>query len=423
MTRINPWIVILVMSFAFSSWIDLMGVWVEFPILVHLLPEGWNLPSYVVVLVQCAMITPIAYSVVNKICPGNTQRREVFMAYFIMAIGFLALLMLSIFWQETVHIAGADRSLAALTLIFLLSMVDTTSCIVYLPYMSRFKEHYIPAYIAGEESGGLITGVVGLIQGAGGEAVCNNVTVHHYNETLRMNYTEHMIDITHREPRFSVTVFFVFLMFMMALSALSFSILNFSTFAKREKVGKFGLQPESKELEATIHGVLILLCATLMWCSFFIFGLFPTLQSYSTLPYGSMTYTLGVRLICVFNPLAALLALFVRMRSVAKLLGLVVLSSVLVVYHIVLATMSPHPPLKHTALGSFIVVFTAITLAACNAYARACITTLLRSEGGHRALLLGGGAIQAGAFFGGIMGFLLVNVFSLFEHEPPCGNL
>jgi riboflavin transporter 2 len=231
--NINPLIVALVMCFAFSSWIDMIGVYVQLPIIVHILPEGWTLPSYVIVLIQCAMITPLIYTAVNKLCPGNTHRREVFMAYFIMSVGFVALLLLSIFWKYTVFVAGADRSIPALTLIFLLAMVDTTSCIVYLPYMSRFKADYIPAYVAGEELGGLLTGIVGLIQGAGGEAICNNVTVNTYNATLGLNFTESHMEMTHKEPRFSVSVFFLFLMSLMAVSTASFSILNFSKFAKK----------------------------------------------------------------------------------------------------------------------------------------------------------------------------------------------
>ena len=36
----------LVIVFAMASWIDINGVWVELPLLVPRLPEGWGLPSY-----------------------------------------------------------------------------------------------------------------------------------------------------------------------------------------------------------------------------------------------------------------------------------------------------------------------------------------------------------------------------------------
>ena len=37
---------VLVIVFAMASWIDINGVWVELPLLVPKLPEGWGLPSY-----------------------------------------------------------------------------------------------------------------------------------------------------------------------------------------------------------------------------------------------------------------------------------------------------------------------------------------------------------------------------------------
>jgi riboflavin transporter 2 len=71
----------------------------------------------------------------------------------------------------------------------------------------------------------------------------------------------------------------------------------------------------------------------------------------------------------------------------------------------------------------YLQVFTAVAPQAMCAYARACISTVLRSEGGHKALLFGGGSIQCGAFFGGLVGFLVVSVFQVFEQELPCSHL
>ena len=223
---VDPVVATLVVCFALSSWIDMNGVWVELPILVHTLPEGWSLPSYIIVIIECAMITPFLYALINKFCPGNIAHREVIMAYVIMSVGLVSLVFLTFFWDYTAHVAGEERSMAVLVLIFSLAMVDTTSCVVYLPYMARFKEHYIPAYIAGEEMSGFITGLVGLIQGAGGDAVCSYETKFFMNETSGMNYTETMVSAVPNSPRFSVSVFFVFLSLVMVLSIVSFSLLN-----------------------------------------------------------------------------------------------------------------------------------------------------------------------------------------------------
>ena len=43
---------LLAVLFGISSWISINGLWVELPLLVQELPEGWALPSYLSVIVQ-----------------------------------------------------------------------------------------------------------------------------------------------------------------------------------------------------------------------------------------------------------------------------------------------------------------------------------------------------------------------------------
>ena len=43
---------LLAVLFGISSWISINGLWVELPMLVNELPEGWALPSYLSIIVQ-----------------------------------------------------------------------------------------------------------------------------------------------------------------------------------------------------------------------------------------------------------------------------------------------------------------------------------------------------------------------------------
>ena len=45
-------VALLVVLFGISSWVDINGLWVELPILTQELPEGWDLPSYMAVIIQ-----------------------------------------------------------------------------------------------------------------------------------------------------------------------------------------------------------------------------------------------------------------------------------------------------------------------------------------------------------------------------------
>eukprot|EP00116_Pleurobrachia_bachei_P018180 sb/3478442/ len=53
---------ILIVMFGMGSWVAINGVWAELPILVSTLPEHWNLPTYLVLIVQwllpCYALTP-----------------------------------------------------------------------------------------------------------------------------------------------------------------------------------------------------------------------------------------------------------------------------------------------------------------------------------------------------------------------------
>ncbi|VDP86381.1 unnamed protein product [Echinostoma caproni] len=41
--------------YGLGSWITVNGLWVELPVLVNVLPEGWNLPAYLSILIQVCL--------------------------------------------------------------------------------------------------------------------------------------------------------------------------------------------------------------------------------------------------------------------------------------------------------------------------------------------------------------------------------
>ena len=51
---VNALVYVLVILFGIASWVDINGLWVELPILVQNLPEGWDLPSYMAIIIQAS---------------------------------------------------------------------------------------------------------------------------------------------------------------------------------------------------------------------------------------------------------------------------------------------------------------------------------------------------------------------------------
>lgn len=47
---------LLAVGFGIGAWISVNGLWVELPLLVAALPEGWALPSYMSIVIQIANI-------------------------------------------------------------------------------------------------------------------------------------------------------------------------------------------------------------------------------------------------------------------------------------------------------------------------------------------------------------------------------
>ena len=87
-------------------------------------------------------------------------------------------------------------------------------------------------------------------------------------------------------------------------------------------------------------------------------GVVPSTSSYACLPYGSLAFTLAVRISAVANPLICFTALFLRHKSLLAVGVLSLMVTGLTTWHLYLAIMSPFPPLKHTLSGTVLVVST-----------------------------------------------------------------
>lgn len=50
--QVNLFVSLLITLFGMGSWVAINGVWAELPLLTSQLPEGWNLPTYLVLIIQ-----------------------------------------------------------------------------------------------------------------------------------------------------------------------------------------------------------------------------------------------------------------------------------------------------------------------------------------------------------------------------------
>ncbi len=327
--------------FGMGSWVTICGLWVELPLIVPQVPEGWYLPSYISIIVQMANIGPLFVTLMHRFRPGTLNETAVI--YFIVGFGILASLFLAFFWSETVVVLGVERSVPLLLLIFFISLVDCTSSVTFLPFMTQLKAEYLMTYYVGEGLSGLVPALVAMVQGVGVMECVNASQIFRSNET-HLNGSE--IDTTYLVPHyqpanFSVEAYFFFLAAMMVVCLVAFLLLNYHPAVARERPNningnedpisrwknkkseqkpmmcsqKASQKPKSTFGTDTHTGIqVIYIYIMLAWVTALTNTGLPSVQSYSCLPYGDQAYHWSATMANVANPIACFISMFYTQR-------------------------------------------------------------------------------------------------------------
>uniref|UniRef100_A0A3B3IN92 Riboflavin transporter n=1 Tax=Oryzias latipes TaxID=8090 RepID=A0A3B3IN92_ORYLA len=422
---------VLACLFGMGSWVAINGMWVELPLVVEKAPEMWLLPSYLTVLIQMANIGPFFVTLMHRFRPGVLDERPVI--YFIVVLGIVSTFLLAFFWEHTVMIAGSLRSVPLLILSFLLSVVDCTSSVTFLPFMMTLRPQYLTTYFAGEGLSGLVPALVALVQGVG-VVDCENATLHGDTSTGNSSSVGSGELIAKYQPaKFSVQVFFVLLSIMMVVSLVAFILLNHHPAVARERkreqyffedqenkkreqsLSLHAQTPEQKPMLGPLEG------ATGEPRSSFGKGTYSNLETFSCLPYGNKAYHLAATMAAVANPVACFIAMFVPIRSLAFMCFLTVFGSGTGAYIMAMAALSPCPLMVHSTSGTAVIVLAWILFVLSLSYVKVIIGVILRDEG-HSALVWCGAVVQLGSMLGALSMFPLVSVYGLFKSGDVCNT-
>lgn len=408
-----PLVDMLSVMFGIGAWISINGLWVELPLLVQALPEGWSLPSYMSIVIQianiglnsfkftflvkcvtlffyvskCRPIGPIFYSVMHLLVPHIVHEKP--SIYVLMVVGILSSLLIAFFWDATSYVNGEEHSTGLLTLLFFLSLVDCSSSVLFMPFMARFRQAYLTSYLIGEGLSGFLPSIFALIQGVGGNPSCRNTSA-------IINGSESwQVEAFYPEPNFSVSAFFFILMGLMVCCAASFIGLNHCSVARRERYESVATRipvaidnqtfvASSELVDPTFNGkstkinyhveldtvseeqqrvntdipksVFIYLLTLQAWVCALSNGALPSIQSYSCLPYGNTAYHFAVTLSAMANPLSCLIAYFLPITNVCLIAMFAFLGTSVSAYIIALAALSPVPPLIGYPSGETLMV-------------------------------------------------------------------
>ena len=208
----------LVVFFIIGSWLNLNGVWIEFPLIVDQLPEGWRLPATLGLVSNLANIGVVIIAIIRRFSKGRVAY-EIPANIFILTTGTVVLVILAFVWHKTTTINGTQHSTYLMGLSLGLSLVDCTSSVTFLPFLDRYESTYINAYFLGEALSSLFPALLGMAQGVGQTWCITN-----QNGTL----------VEYSSPaRFSVRIYFLALAAIMFVSLLSFITLCLTRMGRR----------------------------------------------------------------------------------------------------------------------------------------------------------------------------------------------
>ncbi|XP_029448165.1 solute carrier family 52, riboflavin transporter, member 2 isoform X2 [Rhinatrema bivittatum] len=362
---------ILVALFGMGSWVAVNSLWVELPVVVKDLPEGWNLPAYLTVMIAFGNLGPIAVTLMHRFAPKLLK--EQWLIHGIQALSVVAAAFLALFWKQTVLVSGKVHSLAFLLLGFVLALLCCTSNVTFLPYMYQFPQAFIRTFFIGQGLSALFPCMAALGQGVG-QLECRNNSFGNATEPFYF------------QEKFSATEYFWFLCSLLTISGISFvGLVHWQ--AKERNVEGVRERPESSPhssqgseeavplrdsvptpaaLEERVEIVRkpspfltwrnVYLLVLLAVSNALTNGVLPSVQTYACLPYGALAYHLSVVLGNIANPVACFIAMFLLCRSLGGLGLISVAGAMFGIYLLVLAALSPCPPLMGSNAGVFLVV-------------------------------------------------------------------
>lgn len=427
---------LLAICFGIGTWLGVNGTFIQLPLLVNEAPEGWSLPSYLSVMVQIGNLGPLLYTLYQKYSPWKLN--DGWTIHAMLAVGTIACILTAFFYSRTATVFGNEHSVALFVLTIFTALNACTSSVLFMPYMGRFKEQYMVTYFIGEGLSGLLPSVTALIQGIGDSGKCVLVNV---TETGDEIYELHK-----EPPLFDTKVFFLILFALMVLSYVGYTLLNTLPVARREyaevtvaKGNNYAYNKDEnepnkiRELSRAQYTCLLLLIGII---SMFANGIFGSIQSYSSAPYGTKAYHLSATLSVIANPVACFMAMFLQFTSLRLIYTLSAVAGVLISYVFTAAVLSPYPPLYDQTIGIVLVVSICLPHAEtiCNShlslsllqvsawtlvlgvvsYVKLGITTVMRAQGGQ-SLVWVGVITQLGSAIGSVSIFFAINYTNYFQ--------
>lgn len=301
-------------------------------------------------------------------------------------------------------------------MVLFLAAVDCSSRVTYLPFMAKFNAMYLTSYFIGEGLSGFFPSIIALAQGVGGNPECiensygNGTYPHTADPRFPVDVFFYMLFVF---TLISMIAFYCLNNAKLMEGAYASKQIDAIEGAGDQKspdrassssgstssdehsifeppkpqitlpTGGIGDQPDNNNdsrspastVQARPLGLLedgntsensflmgmsqqtfvYLLCLQVVVCMLSN-GIFPSIQSYSCLPYGNVAYHLSITLSNMANPTVCFLVFFIPPPTKKTITSVAALSFLLSAYVMATAVLSPKPPLMGKASGEILLV-------------------------------------------------------------------
>uniref|UniRef100_A0A0N5B7V6 Riboflavin transporter n=1 Tax=Strongyloides papillosus TaxID=174720 RepID=A0A0N5B7V6_STREA len=404
---------ICVITFGLGTWLSINSLYTQLPLLVDILPESWNFATYMVCVLQGVCLISIIYayfaSKSSKLKKGNIPATII-----LILLNAGALLMAAYVYPETIIIGGEEHSFYLLISIALMSIPCTLSDVIYLPFISRFRNNnLVIAFFLGMGLSAFVPSLTTFIQGT---IVSKNVTEMIVSPDGSL---KNITKIVTEEPLFGVQQFLIGISILSLLPLLAFVVL-LKVHQKEEELKE--KSPDWPHPGITSRYVDNSLSRGIFLCYLILVALIGALQNsiipsiipYSTSRFGTNIYHIANTLFVMVNPFFCFLPFIIKIRKFIYhlIIFMTTISAfiVLFIYAYIPKLQKPDDWISCTVLYAAIGILSGFL-----SWQRAGIGELLRKSSEKSGLFWCGTFIQIGSCTGAITMVILTNVFHIFE--------
>jgi MFS family permease len=146
------------------TWALVDGTWSSLSELANHVPEGYDISAYLILSLTIGNIFPMIIGyIMEKYHSRDLLSR---LMWVILIIGFLCGILLGIIWNMSITISGSKISLPLCILFFVVGTCSSSSNVTHYMYVSTFPAHNTSALGTGMGIGSMISGLLGILQGA-----------------------------------------------------------------------------------------------------------------------------------------------------------------------------------------------------------------------------------------------------------------